>query len=132
MRPRRGDVERQDLGPLVGWSQIRAGDGIGLESSVHIVILLVVGVGGLEPRACESEIKMQCVILRQHEIKAVEDVFYVAVRMKDDELRWINPLRFPLIEQAIHGKYGCASELCQVALRYRELDAIGRLFSNLV
>jgi hypothetical protein len=43
-----------------------------------------------------------------------------------------DPLRFPLIEQAIHGKYGRAGELCQVALRYRDFDVTDRMFSNLV
>ena len=81
-RPRWSDVEGFDLRSLVGWAE-RIARWIGLASVENVVEAVWI----LEPRPCESQIKLDRICFRELIINPVKYVLLIALGMNNGELR---------------------------------------------
>src|SRR5580704_10312100 len=108
MRPRWRDVKGSDLRALIGRPQgsVRVRDDLDCARSIWGVAiqavrahrcgekgtelqLLVKGIGGLEPGTCESQVPLNCILVRKFVVKAVEKVLFVAPIVQHFEFRRI-------------------------------------------
>lgn len=98
MCPNGRDVERADLGTLVAGSQrsfrnrvddVSARGVASVSNRATQVVLLVIGVGILEPGARETKVQMECIQLSRLVIDAVKDVFLIALVVQCLKLGWI-------------------------------------------